>query len=155
MKTFMPPTATTLSCRGSTSPWKKGKSSASIGPSGSGKSTLLRALVGLTKPHIGTVRLEGRVIDYANKRSLREARDHFAIVFQQYNLFQNMSALKNVTIAPVKVKKREPGEVEQEAKTLLAKVGLGDKLHSYRSSFPERDWSGREERRSGERGEKT
>jgi polar amino acid transport system ATP-binding protein len=52
-------------------------------------------------------------------------------VFQQYNLFQNMSALKNVTIAPVKVKKREASEVEQEAKTLLAKVGLGDKLHSY------------------------
>jgi polar amino acid transport system ATP-binding protein len=52
-------------------------------------------------------------------------------VFQQYNLFQNMTALKNVTIAPVKVKKRNSGEVGQEAKTLLAKVGLGDKLHSY------------------------
>jgi polar amino acid transport system ATP-binding protein len=110
---------------------EKGEIVSLIGPSGSGKSTLLRALVGLTKPHLGTVHLEGRPIDYANKQSLREARDHFAIVFQQYNLFQNMTALKNVTIAPVKVKNRNPGEVEQEAKTLLAKVGLGDKLHSY------------------------
>jgi polar amino acid transport system ATP-binding protein len=110
---------------------EKGEIVSLIGPSGSGKSTLLRALVGLTKPHLGAVHLEGRLIDYSNKRSLREARDHFAIVFQQYNLFQNMTALKNVTIAPVKVKKRNSGEVGQEAKTLLAKVGLGDKLHSY------------------------
>jgi polar amino acid transport system ATP-binding protein len=110
---------------------EKGEIVSLVGPSGSGKSTLLRALVGLTKPHKGAVHLEGRLIDYSNKRSLRKARDHFAIVFQQYNLFQNMSALKNVTIAPVKVKNRDPGEVEEEAKTLLSKVGLGDKLHSF------------------------
>jgi polar amino acid transport system ATP-binding protein len=62
---------------------------------------------------------------------LRETRDHFAIVFQQYNLFQNMTALRNVTIAPIKVKKRVPQEVEKEAVALLEKVGLGDKLKSY------------------------
>ncbi len=109
---------------------EKGEIVSLVGPSGSGKSTLLRALVGLTKPHLGAVRLEGRLIDYSNKRSLREAREHFAIVFQQYNLFQNMT-LKNVTIAPVKVKKRRAGEVEKEAVTLLEKVGLRDKIHSY------------------------
>jgi len=110
---------------------EKGEIISLIGPSGSGKSTLLRALVGLTKPHAGRVFLDGRLIDYSNRRSLRETRDHFAIVFQQYNLFQNMTALRNVTIAPIKVKKRVPREVEKEAVALLEKVGLGDKLKSY------------------------
>jgi len=102
-----------------------------IGPSGTGKSTLLRVLVGMTKPKSGRVLLDGIPISYANKKALREVRDRFAIVFQQYNLFQNMTALRNVTVAPIKVKKRNPQEVEKEAVTLLEKVGLGDKLHSY------------------------
>jgi polar amino acid transport system ATP-binding protein len=102
-----------------------------IGPSGSGKSTLLRVLVGLTKPKSGRVCLDGVPISYVNKKALREARDRFAIVFQQYNLFQNMTALRNVTVAPIKVKKRDPRQVEEEAIALLEKVGLGDKLHVY------------------------
>jgi polar amino acid transport system ATP-binding protein len=110
---------------------EKGEIASLIGPSGSGKSTLLRVLVGLTKPSSGRVVLNGIPISYANKKALREARDHFAIVFQQYNLFQNMTALGNVTVAPIKVKKRDPKEVEKEAISLLEKVGLGQKLHSY------------------------
>src|SRR5512139_4319045 len=110
---------------------EKGEIVSLIGPSGSGKSTLLRVLVGLTKPKSGRVLLDGVPISYANKKALREARDRFAIVFQQYNLFQNMTALRNVTVAPIKVKKRNPQEVEKEAIALLGKVGLGDKLHSY------------------------
>ena len=110
---------------------EKGEIVSLIGPSGSGKSTLLRVLVGLTKPKSGRVLLDGIPISYANKKALREARDRFAIVFQQYNLFQNMTALRNVTVAPIKVKKRNPREVEKEAIALLEKVGLGDKLHSY------------------------
>ena len=110
---------------------EKGEIASLIGPSGSGKSTLLRVLVGLTKPKSGRVLLDGVPISYANRKALREARDRFAIVFQQYNLFQNMTALRNVTVAPIKVKKRNPQEVEKEAIVLLEKVGLGEKLNSY------------------------
>jgi polar amino acid transport system ATP-binding protein len=110
---------------------EKGDVLSLIGPSGSGKSTLLRVLVGLNKPAAGRILLEGQEIDYQNKRSLKRARDRFAIVFQQYNLFQNMTALKNVTIAPVKIQRRPKKEVEDEAVALLNKVGLGEKLKSY------------------------
>jgi polar amino acid transport system ATP-binding protein len=109
----------------------KGEVVGLIGPSGSGKSTLLRVLVGLLRPYSGRVTVEGRPIDYGSRASLRAARDRFAIVFQQYNLFQNMTALRNVAIAPILVKRRPPAEVEAEAAALLAKVGLADKLHSY------------------------
>jgi polar amino acid transport system ATP-binding protein len=102
-----------------------------IGPSGSGKSTMLRALVGLTPPSAGEVLIDGGRVDYRDRRSLRAARDRMAIVFQQYNLFQNMDVLRNVTIAPVKIKRRDPREVEAEAGRLLAKVGLADKHRSY------------------------
>ena len=75
--------------------------------------------------------LDGKAIDYASRRSLREARDRMAIVFQQYNLFQNMTVMRNVTIAPIKIRKRNRREVEAEAAQLLEKVGLADKHHSY------------------------
>ncbi|WP_305671561.1 amino acid ABC transporter ATP-binding protein [Falsiroseomonas sp.] len=109
----------------------KGEVVGLIGPSGSGKSSLLRALVGLLKPHAGRVTLGGKPVDYGNRESLRLARDRFAIVFQQYNLFQNMTALRNVAIAPTLVKKRKSAEVEAEARSLLAKVGLGEKFNAY------------------------
>jgi polar amino acid transport system ATP-binding protein len=102
-----------------------------VGPSGSGKSTLLRTLVGLLPPRKGRVALAGETLDYGSKPSLRRARDRFAIVFQQYNLFQNMSVLRNVTIAPVKIKGRPHAEVEADARRLLAKVGLADKHEAY------------------------
>jgi polar amino acid transport system ATP-binding protein len=102
-----------------------------IGPSGSGKSTLLRVLVGLQPIDAGGIRVRGQAIDYRRKEDLRALRERFAIVFQQYNLFQNMNVLDNVTIAPIKVKKRNASEVHREAKELLAKVGLADKLRAY------------------------
>ena len=84
----------------------KGEVVSLIGPSGSGKSTLLRALIGLTPPSQGQVLVGGEAIDYSSRKSLRTLREEMAIVFQQYNLFQNMTVLRNVSIAPVKIQKR-------------------------------------------------
>jgi len=109
----------------------KGEIVALIGPSGSGKSTLLRVLVGLLRPQAGRITLAGEAIDYASKTALRRARERFAIVFQQYNLFQNMTALRNVTVAPTIVQRRPAAEVEAEARDLLERVGLGEKFDSY------------------------
>jgi polar amino acid transport system ATP-binding protein len=70
-------------------------------------------------------------VDYSSRASLRRLRDRMSIVFQQYNLFQNMTVLQNVTITPVKIHKRPKADVEEEARALLAKVGLSEKLDSY------------------------
>jgi len=102
-----------------------------IGPSGSGKSSLLRLLVGLLAPTAGTVRIDGKAVDYGSRADVRALRDKTAIVFQQYNLFQNMDVLRNVTIAPIIIRKRPRREVEEDAMALLARVGLADKHHAY------------------------
>jgi polar amino acid transport system ATP-binding protein len=109
----------------------RGQITSLVGPSGSGKSTLLRVLVGLLPPDTGHVSFDGEQIDYSNKKNVKAIRDRFAIVFQQYNLFQNMTALDNVTVAPIKIRKRNRAEVIDEAESLLAKVGLKDKMRSY------------------------
>ncbi len=110
---------------------EKGGVVALIGPSGSGKSTLLRALVGLTKPTSGLVRFGDETIRYDSAASLRAARRRMSIVFQQYNLFQNMTVLRNVTVAPVMVQRRARATVEAEARDVLAKVGLAGKHAAY------------------------
>lgn len=110
---------------------EKGEIVSLIGPSGSGKSTLLRVLMGLLPPVSGSVRIEGTELDCANRAQLRQLRSEMAIVFQQYNLFQNMTVLDNVTVAPIKVKKRPRKDVEAYATKLLEKVGMGAKLQSY------------------------
>jgi polar amino acid transport system ATP-binding protein len=87
--------------------------------------------MGLTPCTGGEVVLDGQPIAYGSAASVRAARDKMAVVFQQYNLFQNMDVMRNVTIAPVKIKGRPRAEAEQDATRLLARVGLADKCHAY------------------------
>lgn len=110
---------------------EKGEIVSLIGASGSGKSTLLRVLMGLLTPLAGNVRINGQTIDYKDRAQLGRIRSQMAIVFQQYNLFQNMNVLDNVTVAPIKVKGRPRKEVEEYAIALLQKVGMGAKLKAY------------------------
>jgi polar amino acid transport system ATP-binding protein len=110
---------------------EKGEIVSLIGASGSGKSTLLRVLMGLLPPLAGQVLINGQTIDYKDRDQLGRIRSKMAIVFQQYNLFQNMTVLDNVTVAPIKVKGRPRKEVEEYAIALLQKVGMGAKLKAY------------------------
>ncbi len=109
----------------------KGEVVSLIGPSGSGKSTLLRVLVGLTLPSNGEVIIDGKTINYGNRKSVRSVRDKMSIVFQQYNLFQNMTVMRNVSIAPIKIMRLPRAEAEQRAAALLEKVGMSDKHDAY------------------------
>ena len=109
---------------------RRGETVCIIGPSGSGKSTLLRCINALTPISKGSITVAGRqVADPAlDKLSLR--RD-VGIVFQQYNLFPHKTALQNVMMAPLHVLKQDKAEVEERARKLLARVGLGHKHDAY------------------------
>ena len=102
-----------------------------IGPSGSGKSTILRVLVGLLHPSKGHVIVNETEVNYKSPSALKSMRDKMAMVFQQFNLFQNMSVLRNVMIAPLKIKKEPEVEVEARAKEYLEIMGLGEKFNAY------------------------
>jgi polar amino acid transport system ATP-binding protein len=109
----------------------KGEIVCLVGPSGSGKSTLLRVLMGLTPATSGEITLDDEIINFENKKSLNRARERMVVVFQQFNLFQNMNVMRNVTIAPIEIRKRPRTEVEEYARELLEKVGLSDKFDAY------------------------
>ncbi|TDN70212.1 amino acid ABC transporter ATP-binding protein [Paraburkholderia sp. BL10I2N1] len=110
---------------------EKGEIVSLIGPSGSGKSTLLRVLMGLLLPEDGSVRLNGSEVNYADRAAVHALRSDIAIVFQQYNLFQNMTVIDNVMITPTRIKRWPRAEVEQNAINLLTRVGLAHRLHAY------------------------
>lgn len=99
-----------------------------VGPSGCGKSTLLRCINALEPIQGGQVLLEGKVV---GRDHLEELRQKIGMVFQSYDLFPHLRVLDNITIAPIKIQKREKEEVQAEAKELLSRVGLGDKANSY------------------------
>lgn len=101
-----------------------------VGPSGCGKSTLLRCMNGLEPIQGGEVLLDGQKIEKGSKE-LTKIRQKIGMVFQSYDLFPHLKVLDNITLAPLKVQKRNRQEAEAEAKELLARVGLEDKADSY------------------------
>ncbi|NMM43442.1 amino acid ABC transporter ATP-binding protein [Rhodospirillaceae bacterium KN72] len=108
----------------------KGEVICIIGPSGSGKSTLIRTINGLTPVTAGSVKVEGQEVhdDKLDKLALRRK---IGIVFQQYNLFPHRTVLQNVMMAPVLVLHENKREVEERARSLLAKVQLSGKEDAY------------------------
>ena len=103
-----------------------------IGPSGSGKSTFLRCLNLLEQPTDGEIYFEDKCIT-DKKCDINEVRRHMGMVFQHFNLFNNLTILKNITLAPVKLKLMTKDEAEKEAIRLLKMVGLEDKANAYPS----------------------
>jgi ABC-type polar amino acid transport system ATPase subunit len=101
-----------------------------IGPSGSGKSTVLRLINGLERMDSGRVLLDGIPLDH-DAKNLDAVRTETGMVFQQFNLFPHLTVLENLTLAPRVVRGRSSAEVEEEARALLAKVGLSDKAPRY------------------------
>ena len=119
---------------------EEGEVVAIIGPSGSGKSTLLRCATMLETMDSGSLiylgeaaasnNAEGRTV-YAPNAKLRRIKGYFGLVFQNFNLFPHFTVLRNLTESPIHVQKRERGEVEQEARELLSKMGLEGKEYNY------------------------
>ena len=111
-----------------------GETTVILGPSGSGKSTLLRCLNLLETPQSGTLTIDDAQVDYSQKLTdaqVRDIRSRSAMVFQQFNLFPNYTALKNVALAPTLNGTLSAQEAQERARELLAKVGLADKVDSY------------------------
>jgi polar amino acid transport system ATP-binding protein len=115
-----------------------------IGPSGSGKSTLLRTINHLEEIHAGSITVDGELVGYREHNGrLHELREHEAcrqrlgigMVFQNFNLFPHMTALENVTFAPIKVKGEDPSAAKEYGRELLTRVGLAGKESSYPSKL--------------------
>jgi ABC-type polar amino acid transport system ATPase subunit len=105
-----------------------------IGPSGSGKSTLLRCLNYLEPVQSGEIWIDGIRLDH-HKTNIRAVRAEVGIVFQSFNLFPHLTALRNVMLAPLVVRKRPEVEVRQAAVAMLTKVGLQEKVDAYPSQL--------------------
>ena len=116
---------------------EKGQVLAIIGSSGSGKTTLLRCLNFLETADTGSIIADGKVLwdsqDTAtlSDNAIRQNRLHFGLVFQNFNLFPQYTALENVTLAPTLLKKGTSEEITENALSLLSRVGLADKVNSY------------------------
>ena len=109
---------------------KEGEVVVIIGPSGSGKSTFLRCLNLLEMPTAGTITFEG--VDITDpKVNINHHRQKMGMVFQHFNLFPNMTVLKNMTCAPVTLHKKTKEAAEATAKQLLERVGLADRADAY------------------------
>jgi polar amino acid transport system ATP-binding protein len=111
-----------------------------LGPSGSGKSTFLRCINHLEKINSGRLSVDGELVGYRDAggklhelrdREVTTKRSQIGMVFQQFNLFPHMTAMENVSLAPVRVQKVGRDEARKRARTLLERVGLSDKLDAY------------------------
>ena len=103
-----------------------------IGPSGSGKSTMLRCLNKLEKATSGTIKIDG--VDITDgKTNINLVRQNIGMVFQHFNLFNHLTIMQNMILAPVELKKMSKGEAIETAKKLLDRVGLLDKANEYPS----------------------
>ena len=112
----------------------KGEVIAVIGPSGCGKSTFLRSLNLLEQPTGGVIKFEGT--DITDKSvDINKMREKMGMVFQQFNLFPNMTIKKNIMLAPVKLGKMTKEEAEKKADELLKRIGLSDKADAYPDSL--------------------
>ena len=116
---------------------EKGEVVVIIGPSGSGKSTLLRCINFLEAPTSGVVEIEDKSIDVASatKVEINDLRTSTGMVFQQYNLFKNLTVLENVSIGLTSVKQMDAKEAEEISIAFLEKVGLKDRLNYYPSQL--------------------
>jgi len=111
-----------------------------LGPSGSGKSTFLRCINHLEKINAGRLYVDGELVGYResggklhelNEREVARNRAKIGMVFQHFNLFPHMTALENVTLAPIRVAKVPREQARGRAREQLDRVGLGDKLDTY------------------------
>lgn len=109
---------------------ERGETVVILGPSGCGKSTLLRCINGLEQIQEGEILLDGEVISN-RKKDMHMIRQKIGMVFQSYDLFPNMTVLKNILLGPTKAQKRDKAEVAQQAEQLLSRVGLLDKKNFY------------------------
>ncbi len=114
---------------------EKGQVVSIIGPSGSGKSTLLRCATMLEKADSGVIEYEDKVLIkdgmYSDKKTVKEIKTKFGLVFQNFNLFPHMSILRNITEAPINVLGTDKQTAKEEAMALLEKMGLADKADAY------------------------
>ena len=101
-----------------------------LGPSGSGKSTFLRCINRLEEPTDGEIIVDGQTIT-DKKADLNKIRENIGMVFQHFNLFNNLNVLQNLMLAPVQLKKASKEKAKEEAMAMLKKVGLEDKAESY------------------------
>ncbi len=113
---------------------KKGEKIVIIGPSGSGKSTFLRCMNLLEEPTSGEIWFDGKLITDP-KANINKVREHMGMVFQNFNLFNNLTIIDNITLAPTKLKLMEKEEARQNAENLLKRVNLLEKANAYPSQL--------------------
>ncbi len=109
---------------------KEGQTVVVCGPSGSGKSTLLRCINGLEPYQKGEIIVDGRSLNDP-KTNIYELRTEIGMVFQRFELYPHMTALRNITLAPMKVRNKSKKEAEAKAMELLERVGIPEKAHEY------------------------